>query len=66
MHLTPFRVTGDFNISDSTSNSTSDPCSYVFSSCLFFNLHFTTMKEISNGLCEHDLAAPVEVPKLKQ
>ena len=36
MHLTPFHVTGDFNISDSTSSNTSDPCSYFFSSCLFF------------------------------
>ena len=36
MHLTPFQVTGDFNISDSTSSNTSDPCSYFFSSCLFF------------------------------
>ena len=36
MHLTPFHLTGDFNISDSTSSNTSDPCSYFFSSCLFF------------------------------
>ena len=36
MHLTLFHVTGDFNISDSTSSNTSDPCSYFFSSCLFF------------------------------
>ena len=44
MHLTPFHITGDFNISDSTSSNTSDPCSYFFSSCLFFfGLHFTTI-----------------------
>ena len=30
--------TGDFNISDSTSNNTSDHCSYFFSCCLFFLL----------------------------
>ena len=44
MHLTPFYVTGDFNIFDSNSNNTSDPCSQFISSCLFFfYLHFTTI-----------------------
>ena len=64
MHLTPSYVTGDFNISDSTSNNTSDPCSYFFSSCLFFldyislRFHDLTERDIKiNGLCDHNLAA---------
>ena len=54
--LTPFHVTGDFNISDSTSNNTSaDPCSYFFSSCLFLayislRFHDLTERDIKLSL----------------